>query len=103
MFLHLSVSHSVNRGGRGLCMMSLHVWLPGPIFLLEVESLSLAPCSLQVDLCLWSHVPSWGVSLIETPLNRDPLEKDAPGQRPPLDRDPPYRDWLMKLKSGLQW
>ena len=92
MFLHLSVSHSVN-GGRGLCMMSLHVLLPGPIFLLEVESvfgsmffpggsLSLAPCSFQVGLCLWSHVPSWGVSLI------DPLEQRPPGKRCPWTETP---------------
>ena len=32
MLLHLSVSHSVHGGG-GLCMMSLPVWLPGPMFL----------------------------------------------------------------------
>ena len=32
MFLHLSVSHSVHRE-RGLCMMSLPVWLPGSMFL----------------------------------------------------------------------
>ena len=33
MFLHVSVNHS-ERGG-GLCMMSLPVWLPGPMFLWE--------------------------------------------------------------------
>ena len=33
MFLHLSVSHFVCRGV--LCMMSLPVWLPSPMFLLE--------------------------------------------------------------------
>ena len=47
MFLHLSVSHSVHGG---LCMMSLPVWLPGPMFLLG-------------GLCPWSHVPSLGVSV----------------------------------------
>ena len=35
MFLHLSVSHSVQRGD--LCMMSLPVWLPGPMFFLGVH------------------------------------------------------------------
>ena len=55
--------------GKGLCMMSLPVWLPGPMFLLE-------------GLCLWSHVPSggslslvpcsfWGVSVLRPP-DRDP-------------------------------
>ena len=48
MFLHLFVSHSVHGGG--LCMMSLPVWLPGPMFLLG-------------GLCPWSHVPSRGGGL----------------------------------------
>ena len=34
MFLHMSVI--LCTGGRGLCIMSLPVWLPGPMFLLQV-------------------------------------------------------------------
>ena len=33
-------------GGGGFCMISIPVWLPGPMFLLG-------------DLCPWPHVP-WG-------------------------------------------
>ena len=43
------VCHSVHGG---LCMMSLPVWLPGPMFLLG-------------GLCPWSHVPLMGVSVQE--------------------------------------
>ena len=35
MFLHLSVVHSVHMGV--LCMMSIPVWLPFPIFLLGIS------------------------------------------------------------------
>ena len=34
IFSQVPVSHSVHRGGGGLCMMSLSVWLPGSTFLL---------------------------------------------------------------------
>ena len=102
MFLHLSVSHSVNRGEG-------------------------SPYDVTSCLAAWSNIPSGGrvsvsgsmflaggfLSLVSCsffgglpdrdPLNRDPLEKDAPGQRPPSGQRPPDRDWLMKLKSGLQW
>ena len=64
MFLHLSVSHSVHRW-RHLCMMSLPVWLPGPMF-------------LPGDLCLWFH----GLSI------RDPLGQRSPGQISPAQRPP---------------
>ena len=38
MFLHLSVIMFTGGGGGGsLCMMSLPVWLPGSMFLLEVS------------------------------------------------------------------
>ena len=75
MFLHLSVSHSVHRG---VCMMSLLVWLLDPMFLLgrefsvsgpmflPGEGLSLVPCSFWGSLS-WFHVPSWGVSLTKPP------------------------------------
>ena len=50
-------------------------------------------------LCLWSRVPSKGVSLIETPLDRDP-----PVHRPlwkrPLDRDPSWTETPLMVKSG---
>ena len=39
-------------GGGGLCMMSLHVWLPGPMFLPG-----------EGALCAWSHVPWMGGGL----------------------------------------
>ena len=41
----------------GICMMSLSVWLPGPIFLLGM-SLSLVPCSFQ-GVSVWGSL-SWG-------------------------------------------
>ena len=74
MFLHLSVSHSVQRG---LCMMSFPVWLPGPMFLLG-GSMSLVPCSFQEGSVsrgqslsrgvLCGEVSVWeGVSVRETP------------------------------------
>ena len=57
MFLHLSVSHSVQGG---LFMMSLPVWLPGPMF-------------LQKGLCPWSKfLPGGlcpGVSVGRPPQN----------------------------------
>ena len=59
------VCHSVHRGEGALCMISLPVWLPGPMF-------------LPGGLCLWSHVPSGRVSITDTPFDRD-----LPGQRPP--------------------
>ena len=57
-------------------MMSLPVWLPGPIFL-PGGPMSLVPCSVG-GLCLWSHVPSrvslsGGVSLTQTPWTETPL------------------------------
>ena len=58
-------------------MMSLPVWLPGPIFLLE-------------GLCLWSHVPSRG-SLSLTPffLLGGLSDRDIPDKRPPWTDIPP--------------
>ena len=44
-YTYLSVILFTRKGG--LCMMSLPVWLHGPMFFLE-------------DLCPWSHVPSRG-------------------------------------------
>ena len=41
MFLHMSVILStVKGGGAGLCMMSLPVWMPDPMFLLIGVSIS---------------------------------------------------------------
>ena len=49
----------------GLCMMSLPVWLPSPMFL------------------LWSHTPSRvlcaGVPWTESTLDRKPLDREPPG------------------------
>ena len=58
MFLHMSVIPSTMGGG--LCMMSLPVWLPGPMFLLAGVSVS-CPMFLLVDI----------------------LDRDPHGQRPP--------------------
>ena len=71
MFLHVSVILST--GGACLCMMSLPVWLPGPMF------------------------PPWGVS-VPGPMillwgNRDPHGQRPPVQRPPRLR-PPNRDHM---------
>ena len=72
-------------------MMSLPVWFPGPMFFPE-------------GLCLWSHVPSRGVfvqevSLTETPLDRDPLDRDTP-----VDIDPPVdRQMLLKTLASCNF
>ena len=101
MLLHLSVSHSVHRGG----------------FLSVVTSCLAAWSHVPSggSPCLWSHVPSGGlyllVSLKETPqtetsLDRDPPDRDlpeTPEQRPPwtetpLDRDPLYgKEWAVRI------
>ena len=61
-------------------MMSLPVWLPGPMF-------------LPGGLCLWSHVPS--IDRETPPGQTPPLDRDPPsGQRHPLDRDHP--SWTKK-------
>ena len=75
MFLHLSVSHSVHGWRGGLCMMSLPVWLPGPMFLQGVSVQRGLP-----DRDPWT----------ETPLDRDPLDRDPI----PVERSP------CTLKSG---
>ena len=63
-----SACHSVYRGGRGVSMMSLAVWLPVLMFL---------PGGL------WSHVPSGGVSVRETPSDRgSPVWKKADDAHP---------------------
>ena len=58
----------------------------------------------DVTFCLaaWSHVPSGGVSLTETSLDRDPLDNDQPpGQRTPPDRaPPPQTETPCTVKSG---
>ena len=57
------------RGGGGLCMMSLHVWLPGPMFL-PGEG---APCA-------WSHVPWMGGGVS---VQGGLCQGDSSGQRLP--------------------
>ena len=75
-------------------MMSLPVWLPCPMF-------------LPGGLCLWSHVPSRGVSVsgsmflpggslsgvLLAPTQR--LPQRPPGQRPPWTETPQYRNTPM--------
>ena len=65
MYLHLSFSHSVHRG---VSMMSLHVWLSGPMFFPGDLS---GPMFFIGGLCL-------GVSLTETPCTETPLDWDHP-------------------------
>ena len=88
MFLLASVILST--GGVGLCMMSLPVWLPGPMFLRGGGFLSLVPCSFQGvsvsgPMFLDRDSPDRNPRT-ETPLDRDPhpLDRDPLGQRLPL-------------------
>ena len=96
---------------RCLCMMSLPVWLPGPMFLLG-DSLYLVPCSFQEGVSVsnpmlipetptgqrspWTET-SWTKTCRQRPnLDRDP-QRQFPQQRPlwtetPLDREPPLLD-----------
>ena len=103
----------------GLCLMSLHVWLPGPVF-------------LRGDLCLWSHVLSKGsLSLVPCSfqgvsvcgpvfplggsLDRESVNRGPPGRRPPEQRSlwtctprqrPPDRDSLIGTQCVVgsgQW
>ena len=98
MFLLASVILSTSRrGGRGgLCVVSRPVWLLGPMF-------------LQGDLCLSSYVPSRVSN--SRPMfhpgglpDKDPLDKNPPGQRPPWTETPgqkPTRQRpLCTVKSG---
>ena len=45
------VSHSVHVGW-GFCIMSIPVWLPGPMFLLGWGSLCLVPCSFWKEISM---------------------------------------------------
>ena len=85
MFLHLSVSHSVNMGEGSLYDVTscLAAWSHIPSGGRVSVSGSMFLPGGSLSLVSYSFL---GVSLIETPLNRDPLEKDAPGQRPPRQR-----------------
>ena len=71
-------------------MMSLPFWLPGPIFLLGVVSVS--------DSKFLRGLYVQGVSLIRDPTGQrphwseTPLDRDPTGQRPPLTETPPNRD-----------
>ena len=78
MFLHLYVSPSIHAGG--LCMMSLLVWLPGPLFLLGV--------SVSGPIFLPGGLADIDLPQTEIPLDRDPPDRDPPGQRPPDQRPP---------------
>ena len=57
------VCHSLCPQRGGLCMMSLPVWLPGPMF--HLGGLCLVPCAFQGGLCLGGLCPCLG--------DRDPL------------------------------
>ena len=59
-------------------------------------------CGKVMYLHLFVILFTGGVSLTETPLDRDPLDRDPspgqrppaqrpPGQKPPLDKDPPVQ------------
>ena len=85
MFLHLSVSHSVHGWRGGLCMMSLPVWLPCPMFLLGEGLWSMFLQGVSVQRGLPDRDP-W----TETPLDRDPLARDPI----PVEKSP------CALKSG---
>ena len=78
-------------GAGGLCMMSLPVWLPGPMFFLE--GLSLVPCTFWGSLSLvpfsfqrgslvpcsfWEGLFPHPISLTETLLDRDPRKTETP-------------------------
>ena len=63
-------------------MMSLPVWLPGPMLIPGVSGPMFHP-----------GVSVWGVSLTETPRLRLP-DRDPPGQRYPGQGYPPDRDPL---------
>ena len=67
--------------GGSLCMMSLPVWLPGPIFLLGRRVLCARSLVPSGGLCFWSHVPSKGFP------SRGSLSR---GSVP--DRDPPWTE-----------
>ena len=75
-----------------LCVMSLPVWLPGPMFL-PGESLYVVPCSFwQRGLCLWSHVPSRGLCLWSHVPARHPSQRPphpTPWTETSLDWDTP--------------
>ena len=45
-------------------------------------------------MCTARSLPYGGVSLTETPLNRDPLDRDRPL---PVDRQTPWKHYLRKL------
>ena len=65
----------------GLCMLSLPVWLPGPVVFLARGSLGLVLCSFQ-GVSVWGSLSRGslsgtvsihrGISVRETPLDRDP-------------------------------
>ena len=77
------VCHSAHGGGGGgLCMISLLVRLPGPMFLRGV--------SVSVPMFLPGGLP-----------DRDPLGQRYPGQRPP-DRDPPDSPLLYGKERALR-
>ena len=42
----------------------------------------------------WTETPPW----IETPMDRDHLDRETTGQRPPMDREPPWTETLYGQK-----
>ena len=99
MFLLASVILST--GGVGRCMISLHVWLPGPIFLWGGGGGGLCMMSLPVWLPSPMFLQGGSLSLVpcsrtETPLTETPwTETPIPWIETPLDRDYPCT-----VKSG---
>ena len=93
-------------------MMSLPVWLPGPIFLLGRRVLCARSLVPSGGLCFWSHVPSKGSPSRESlsrgsvpdrdPETETPWTETPPGQRgsvqggslsgSPMDRNLPYSE-----------
>ena len=74
-----------SQGAGGLCMITLPVWLPGPM-IWTLGGFCLFPRSFQGDLCLWFYVPSRGsLSRGLSPWQRPPRQRDPL----PPDRDPP--------------
>ena len=70
------VCHSVHGGD--LCMMSLPVWLLGPMFLLGV--------SVSGSMFFPGHLCPWGLCLVDLcreSLSRGVSVRETPGQRPP--------------------
>ena len=100
------IFHSVH--GEGLCIMSLPVWLPGSMFLME-GSLSLVLCSflegvsVQGDLCRGGGcLHAEGVS-VQRYLSWDSLSGGSPDRDTPWMETPPRHRCLGVFVHGLPW